>query len=202
MELQIAQRCVERVVYAVDRHRHVHPLKRTLHSAGNQICQLHHLGGVRRLDEVFRIEISVAEMESELDILGNRAGESRKGIAQHVLHTGKWLSRWPAAVPHHHLDADVPLNCQVLVWDRLTDALHLAQHGLLVGGQDLLRMGRGQGDLKAHAVWDVASIARVEKVVVGGSSLARIAQLAKVQILWAYAVRQAEWHERDTRLIS
>jgi Flp pilus assembly secretin CpaC len=105
------------------------------------------------------------------------------------------------------------LHGQVLVRDRLADAADLAEHGLLVGGQDLLRVlrdakrvdhrdGRRQRHLEANPVGDVASAARIQKILVGGPSLARIAQLTEVQIVWADAVRQAERHQRDAGLVS
>src|SRR5579864_4915169 len=97
--------------------------------------------------------------------------------------------------------------------NRLSNTLHLEEHGLLIGGEYLLcvfwntegiddcHRGR-QGHLKTNSVGDIAPAACIKKILVGGPSFARVPELTEVQILWPGTVRQAKRYERDTGLVS
>lgn len=117
-------------------------------------------------------------------------------------------SSGPAAVPLHHLLADVPLEREVFVRDGGADPIHLPQHGLLVGREDLGRvLGRAERvddrvrrrhrDLEAHAGRQLPRRPRVQEVLVRRPGLARIAQLAEVELLGPDAVREPQRHELD-----
>ena len=57
----------------------------TGHAACNEVCELHHLRRIHRIDEVFAVEIAVTKMESELDVRWHARGETPKVVGEYML---------------------------------------------------------------------------------------------------------------------
>ena len=192
-ELEIAQRPIERIVAAINRNRHVDISELVRDRLGQRVGEIDHPRRVLRLDKMLGAEIAVAQMQAELDVVGNRGAQP--------LHAGdnlvvRNIARYRVArlaVPDHHLVADVPLDAEVLVRDVPDQRRDLGDHGFFVSRLDRGQRGghdnrtdhgkrRRQADLETDIFRQRAVLARGDKVEIGGARLARITELAEFHI--------------------
>src|SRR6185437_12462922 len=98
---------------------------------GERIGELDHLAGIDRVNEMFGVEIAVAEVVTQLDILGHGVAEAGKPLEHHGRRDVR-IALEELAVPDHHLDADIPLDREVLMRDGAADRIELSEHRRLI----------------------------------------------------------------------
>src|SRR5262245_7627741 len=139
------------------------------------------------------VEIAVTQMESELHVCRHRRTETPKIVGEHVLHVGEGGPGRNSTVPLDHLDAHVPLDCQITMRYCPAEAFDLTQHRTLIRGEYLLRIRleaerhhNGQGGreryLKANSRGKVTGLAGFEKVLVRRPRFAAVSQFAEMQL--------------------
>src|SRR5262249_26709926 len=112
-KLEIAERLIERVVGALDRHRHMNVGELVRDRAGQCIREADHLRRVLRLDEMLAGKIPVAEMQADLDVGGNARTQALHAREERLRRLAR-VRRGAGllAVPHDHLVAEVPLDAE------------------------------------------------------------------------------------------
>src|SRR5262249_29676587 len=103
--------------------------------------------------------------------------------------------------------AEIPLDAEVVVRNGAANLLHLADGGSLIGRFDRADISRraecvdhthgcGQTHLEARALRDIALAARLAEILIGGSCLARVAELAEADLGRLHAFGKTQ--ERET----
>ena len=140
---QLRQRLEEGDIDAPALHGHVHPVERAAEAERQRVGDVdERLGVVRALAMVTLVP--VAEVVTELDVGGDRASEpdeplddARAGVVEPRRHD---------AVEHGELEVRVPLDGELVVWDRLEDRRQLVTDARLVERFDAaLVLGRDEG---------------------------------------------------------
>src|SRR5215469_14236181 len=115
-------------VLPITRNGHVNPRHRSPRRGDDEVRELDRLAQVYRFDKVLGVHIAVAKVKAELHVGWNSLTERTKSLPESSLHAGERWHEGRTPIPLDHLDADVPLNRQIAVGNRLADALDLAQH--------------------------------------------------------------------------
>jgi hypothetical protein len=71
------------------------------------------------------VEVPVAEVKAEFDLVRNDVGDADEPLDDPVLHVLE--RRLEPSLPHPHLDGDVPLKREPLMRDVIEDATYLIQ---------------------------------------------------------------------------
>src|SRR5262245_56611017 len=175
-----------------------------LHTPRESVRDLDQLACVAWLDEMPGTEVAVAKVKPELDSRRHWCADAhhpRNDVVLGRVDERKHVLR--LAIPDDHLVAEVPLDAEVVVRNRPTYRLDLAQHGLLVGRFDRQQIGsraecidhphRGrQADLKADTRRQLAATARRTEVEVGCPRFPCVSQFAESQLGRVDALCQAE----------
>ena len=147
---------------------------------------LDRVGEVGRHDDVFVVRGPVAEVVADLHRLRHRVAEPREHAGDVLLVALRPVRE--VALPGEHLLADVPLDGEVVVWDRGADLRKIGPEGAFVGGEEV-GPGRGRDEpvadrhrgreahLEAHPRRQRPGAPHRHETGVGGDGLGRIARV-------------------------
>ena len=188
LKLQCLQRREIRRIRSVLGHRHVDPADRVLDLRQDEIRDLNQKTRVLRLDEMAMLNVAVAEVIAQLDVLVDRTRETHDAFEDALFHRREPRREEEEGhlLQHGKLHRHVPLDGQVLGGDGVLNPPQRAQQRFLVRGLDgrLLAWvdegrdevdGRRQGDLEAGSVRDHALVAQLAEGGVRGEGAVVVA---------------------------
>jgi hypothetical protein len=97
---------------------------------GERVGDAHELAGVLRLDEVAVLLVAVAEVVAELDLARDLATQAQQPLEHAGAHVVE--PHVHGALEHRELEPRVPLDRELVGWDRRQDLVDLRGHAALV----------------------------------------------------------------------
>src|SRR5215831_1796042 len=194
---------------AHQRHRQMNIGDLVLDAPNDRVGRVDEMASRVRIEIMFATEITITEMESEVDIGGHLfadAGKARRDVFARGLHEWELVLR--VSVPHDHVVADIPLDAEILMRNVAADRLDFLPHGRFIsdfnchdvpcsteGIDDAHR--RRQADLEADAGRDITEPARFQEIEIRGTRLASVAELSEPDLTSVDAFGEAEqWETR------
>jgi len=137
LEFQTPKWLEIRLIFARNRHREMNISEMMMNRLHECICDHDHFAGVDRFDKVLGVEIAITKMNSEFDLLRNRRRYSLHPIHDILLRsTDCRIPIRQLPVQDDHLDADIPLDAEIVVRYCVANRLNLSNHRPFVGGLD------------------------------------------------------------------